>query len=59
MIVLTDQPRRAMKNTACQTLTALLLTVFVPVIRRILDCRRMAGWDTEWSATGPQWCNYR
>ncbi len=47
------------ENIACQTPTALLLIVFVLVIRRILDGRRIAGWDAEWSATGPQWCNYR
>jgi hypothetical protein len=38
---------------------AFLLIVSAVVIRRILDRRRMAGWDAEWSATGPQWCNYR
>ncbi len=38
---------------------AVLVIVSALVIRRILDRRRMAGWDTEWSATGPQWCNYR
>ena len=37
---------------------ALLVIVSALVIRRILDCRRMAAWDTEWSATGPQWCDY-
>ena len=38
---------------------AVLVIVSALVIRRILDCRRMAWWDTEWSATGPQWCKYR
>lgn len=38
---------------------AVLLTVFTFVIRRFLNRRRMAAWDAEWSATGPQWCNYR
>jgi hypothetical protein len=38
---------------------AVLVIVSALVIRRILDCRRMAGWDAEWSATGPQWCDYR
>jgi len=38
---------------------ALLLTVSAFVIRRLLNRRRMAAWDAEWSATGPQWCNYR
>jgi hypothetical protein len=37
----------------------LLVIVSALVIRRILDRRRMAAWDAEWSATGPQWCNYR
>ena len=34
----------------------LLLIVSALVIRRILDRSRMAAWDAEWSATGPQWC---
>ena len=38
---------------------ALLLAVSAIVIRRLLTRRRMAAWDAEWSATGPQWCNYR
>jgi hypothetical protein len=38
---------------------AVLLTVSAFVIRRLLNRRRMAAWDAEWSATGPQWCNYR
>ncbi len=38
---------------------AVLLTVSAFVIRRLLDRRRMAAWDAEWSATGPQWCNYQ
>lgn len=38
---------------------ALLLAVSAFVIRRLLNRRRMAAWDAEWSATGPQWCNYR
>ncbi len=38
---------------------AVLLTVSAFVIRRLLNRRRMAGWDAEWSATGPQWCNYQ
>ncbi len=37
---------------------ALLLTVSAIVIRRLLNRRRMTAWDAEWSATGPQWCNY-
>jgi hypothetical protein len=37
---------------------ALLLTVSAVVIRRLLNRRRMAAWDAEWSATGPQRCNY-
>lgn len=37
----------------------LLVIVSALVTRRILDRRRMAAWDAEWSATGPQWCNYR
>ncbi|MGA2827700.1 MAG: hypothetical protein ABSF03_16500 [Streptosporangiaceae bacterium] len=37
----------------------LLVIVSALVIRRILDRRRMAAWDAEWSATGPPWCNYR
>jgi hypothetical protein len=36
---------------------ALLLAVSAIVIRRLLNRRRMAGWDAEWSATGPHWCN--
>ena len=59
VIMLTGRPRRAMNNTACQTPTAVLLIVLVLVIRRIFDGRRMAGWDAEWGATGPQWCDYR
>jgi hypothetical protein len=38
---------------------ALLVIVSALVIRRILDSRRMAAWDAGWSATGPQWCEYR
>jgi len=38
---------------------ALVIIVSALVICRILDRRRMAAWDTEWSATGPHWCNYR
>jgi hypothetical protein len=38
---------------------AVLVIASALVIRQILDRRRMAWWDTEWSATGPQWCNYR
>ncbi len=38
---------------------AFLVIVSAVVIRRILDRRRMAAWDAEWSATGPQWCKYR
>ena len=38
---------------------AFLAIVSAVVIRRILDRRRMAAWDAEWSATGPQWCKYR
>jgi hypothetical protein len=37
---------------------ALLLTVSATVMQRLLNRRRMAAWDAEWSATGPQWCNY-
>jgi uncharacterized membrane protein YhaH (DUF805 family) len=37
---------------------ALLLTVSAVVIQRLLNRRRIAAWDAEWSATGPQWCNY-
>jgi hypothetical protein len=37
---------------------ALLLTVSAIVMQRLLNRRRMAAWDAEWSATGPQWCNY-
>ena len=37
---------------------ALLLAVSAIVIRRLLNRRRMAAWDAEWSAAGPQWCNY-
>jgi uncharacterized membrane protein YhaH (DUF805 family) len=37
---------------------ALLLAVSAIVIRRLLNRRRMAAWDAEWSAPGPQWCNY-
>lgn len=37
---------------------ALLLTVSAIAIQRLLHRRRMAAWDAEWSATGPQWCDY-
>jgi len=35
-------------------LAALLITV-AWLARRSLDRRRMAGWDTDWLATGPRW----
>ena len=40
------------------TVFAVTIIVSALVIRWILDRRRMAAWDAEWSATGPQWCNY-
>ena len=41
------------------TVLAVTIIVSALVIRWILDRRRMAAWDAEWSATGPHWCNYR
>lgn len=38
---------------------AFLVIVGALIIRRFLDGKRMAAWDAEWSATGPQWCKYR
>jgi hypothetical protein len=38
---------------------AFLVIVSAVIIRWILGRRRMAAWDAEWSATGPQWCKYR
>jgi hypothetical protein len=29
------------------------------VVRRALDRRRLAAWDSAWDATGPLWSNYR
>ena len=37
----------------------LLLIVSAPIIRRILDRRKMAAWDAERSATGPHWSRWR
>jgi len=43
---------------AVAALTALLI-VSALVIRRIIDRGRMAAWDAEWSAAGPQWSDWR
>jgi hypothetical protein len=46
---------------ALTTVTALviLLAGLVLVIRRILDRRRLSGWETAWLSVGPQWTRQR
>ena len=34
---------------------AIMLAVIGWLARRALDRRRMAAWDADWLATGPQW----
>ena len=34
---------------------AVLLAGLALLARRVLDCRRIAGWDAAWQAVGPQW----
>jgi hypothetical protein len=40
-------------------LLALVLLTTAVVARRALDRRRMAAWDSEWRAAGPQWTQRR
>ena len=54
--LLSRSPGRALAGVLAVAGLAVMVIVSALVIRRILDRRRMAGWDTEWSATGPQWC---
>jgi hypothetical protein len=55
---LTAQQRGARADTAT-TMTLLVLAVLLAaacaVGRRILDRRRLAGWETAWLAVGPRW----
>lgn len=44
--------------TAAGALVLLVLCEGV-IIRRVLDRRRMAAWDAEWSLTGPMWNRQR
>jgi len=46
-------------GTLAVAVVALSFIVCALVIRRILDRRRMAAWDAEWSSAGPQWSNWR
>jgi len=34
---------------------ALTLVIVGALARRVLDARRLAGWDADWLATGPRW----
>lgn len=34
---------------------AVALTLVGALVRRVLDSRRMAGWEAAWLATGPRW----
>jgi len=43
---------------AVAVLAAFLLLVALAV-RRVLDGRRLAGWETGWTAIGPQWTGRR
>jgi hypothetical protein len=40
------------------TAQALLLIVSALIIRQILNRRRMAAWDAEWTTTGPRWSRW-
>ncbi len=56
-------PVRPADVTMQEALAALAATVFAAaavvvtgfMARRALDRRRLAGWDADWSRTGPQW----
>jgi hypothetical protein len=37
---------------------ALLLAIMVVVTRRVLDRRRLAGWESAWLAVGPTWSRH-
>lgn len=39
-------------------LAALLLSA-AGLVRRIMDGRRLSGWEAAWAATGPQWTEHR
>ncbi len=41
------------------TALAILLAGLVLLARRVLDRRRLAGWETAWLSVGPQWTRQR
>lgn len=45
------------------TLVVIALAAFLAaagaVARRVLDARRLAGWEAAWTVTGPQWTGHR
>lgn len=46
---------KAFAALAAAVLAAAAVVVTGLLARRALDRRRLAGWDNEWSRTGPQW----
>jgi hypothetical protein len=39
--------------------TALTLLIVLRLIRRLLDWRRLAAWETAWRAIGPRWTGHK
>jgi hypothetical protein len=38
---------------------AVLLAIMIMLARRVLDRRRLAGWETAWLSVGPTWSRHR
>jgi hypothetical protein len=45
----------ALAATGAVTVLAATLVIGAAVARRVLDGRRLAGWEAAWAAIGPQW----
>ncbi|HTX29618.1 MAG TPA: hypothetical protein VME19_21645 [Streptosporangiaceae bacterium] len=64
---LTDPPlehsqvvgRADMSQALAIVILAVTLTILGWLGRRVLDRRRLAGWDADWLATGPRWSSRR
>jgi hypothetical protein len=48
-------PGAALAATGAVTVLAAALVIGAAVARRVLDGRRLAGWEAAWTAIGPQW----
>ncbi|HXL88843.1 MAG TPA: hypothetical protein VN969_07670 [Streptosporangiaceae bacterium] len=45
------------RTAACAAIALLigLFLITVSVIKRVIDRKRLAAWDAEWTVTGPRW----